>query len=301
METRKKTIVVFGCTGTVGKVVFDNLLDHNCHVRGILRHPERLPPIPLDTDHRHSYLSADLTQPKDLEAACAYADAVFLLTATHPQQVQNEINVINAAKACGIKRLVKLSAPMVEPVELVEVAKWHREIENYLESSGLDYCCLRPQAFMQNWERNTFTIRRFGKIYGAMQDAPRNYIDARDVAEVAVKLLLKNTPSITKYIPLSGPEAITNYDMAERLSKVTQSTIRYVDMTPAALLKLLKTKAKLPEWLAKHIVELDELAVKIPEPTHDSIEKLLNRKPRLMNAYLQESKHHFKRQSIWKI
>ncbi|XJR88044.1 hypothetical protein ACH34E_11745 [Elizabethkingia anophelis] len=43
---------------------------------------------------------------------------------------------------------------------------------------------------MQNWERNTFTIQYFGKIYGALGNAKRNYIDCRDVAATAVNYLL---------------------------------------------------------------------------------------------------------------
>lgn len=295
MKAYRKTIVVFGCTGTVGKVVFERLLKEDCYVRGVLRHPKRTLPVPLNASNKHSYVSADLDHPKALEAACFQADTVFLLTATHPNQIQQEINIIKAAKKMGVNKVVKLSAPSTGTIESVEVAKWHREIEAYLESSGLDFCCLRSYAFMQNWERNTFTIQRFGKIFGAMKDATRNYIDVRDVAEIAVKQLLQNEGAAEKYLTLSGPEAISHSEMAERLSNVTNTTIEYVDIPPSELRTMLQQRAKLPKWLANHIVELDELAVKIPEPTTDSVEKLLLKKPRVMDAYLLESKHCFQK------
>ena len=300
MENLKKTIVVFGCTGTVGLPVLQFLIKENCIVRGVLRNPQRAHPISLENKTNLSYVSADLAIIKEVEDACKFADTIFLLTATHPKQEEYETNVINAAKKYGVKRIVKLSAPDIEPVSLVEVSNWHRKIEGKLENSGVEFCCLRTQAFMQNWERNTFTIRRFGKIYGAIENAPRNYVDARDVAEIAVKLLLKKTPLEINYISISGPEAITNYDMAERLTRVTNTSIKYINISSAELFKTLKNRAKLPEWLANHIVELDELAIKIPEPTEDSTEKILNKKPRLMNAYLLESQELFKRKPIWK-
>ena len=299
MENLKKTIVVFGCTGTVGLPVLQFLIKENCIVRGVLRNPQRAHPISLENKTNLSYVSADLAIIKEVEDACKFADTIFLLTATHPKQEEYETNVINAAKKYGVKRIVKLSAPYIERTSLVEVSNWHREIETKLENSGVEFCCLRPQAFMQNWERNTFTIRRFGKIYGAIENAPRNYVDARDVAEIAAKLLLQNTPLELNYISISGPEAITNYDMAERLTRVTNTDIEYLNISSDELFKTLKNRAKLPKWLANHIVELDELAIKIPEPAEDSTEKILNKKPRLMNAYLQESKELFKRKSIW--
>ena len=65
MKGYKKTIVVFGCTGTVGKVVFENLLQEDCYVRGIVRHPQRSLPVPLNSLNKHCYLSADLNNPKE--------------------------------------------------------------------------------------------------------------------------------------------------------------------------------------------------------------------------------------------
>lgn len=300
MNKYRKTIVVFGCTGTVGLPVLQYLIKEKCIVRGVLRSPQREHPISLKNNTNLSYVSADLAIIREVEDACQFADVIFLLTATHPKQEEYETNVINAAKKHGIKRIIKLSAPYIEPANLVEVANWHRNIELKLEKSGIEYSCLRPQAFMQNWERNTFTIRRFGKIYGAIKKAPRNYVDARDVAEISVKLLLQEKPLVSKYISVTGPETITNYEIAERLSKVTNSTINYINISSDQLFKTLTNRAKLPSWIARHIIELDELAIKIPEPTQDSTEAILNKKPRLMNAYLQESKHLYKRKSIWK-
>ena len=301
MKEYKKTIVVFGCTGTVGKFVLEKLLQEDCIVRGVLKHPKRSYPVLLEDYSNLTYISADLAIPSQVDAACVHADAVFLLTATHPNQVSNEINVINAAKKNGIKRLIKLSAPDIKPIELVAVAKWHREIEAYLELSNISYCCIRPYAFMQNWERNLFTINKFGKFFGVMKNAARNYIDARDVAEVAVKFLIQEEDLTLKIVILTGPEAISHYEMAERMSRVTVGKIEYVNIENPKFLQMLTKRAKLPLWLANHIIELDELALKIPEPTKDTTEYYLNKKPRLMNTYLQENKVLFARERIWGI
>ncbi|WP_103068500.1 NmrA family NAD(P)-binding protein [Aquimarina sediminis] len=300
MNTIKPTIVVFGCTGTVGSEVMHQLNKQNCNLRGVIRNPDREYPIQLDTKSENlSYISADLKSEKQLKHACLKADALFLLTGTSPDQVQNEINIINAAQEMGVSRIVKLSAPISPSNIKIKVSNWHKEIEEHLAKSKIDYCCLRPHSFMQNWERNTFTIRRFGKIFGTMGTASRNYIDCRDVAEVAVHYLISQEPLNGESIVLSGPEAITNQDMAERLSHVTKSKIEYINITKEEFFINLTKRAKLPKWLANHIIELDELALKNKEPNTDTIEKILNHKPRIMNTYLQEVHHLYSRKPIW--
>lgn len=302
MKKSKPTIVVFGCTGTVGKEVMRQLNASDCIARGVLRNPERPYPVPIGAQPSNiTYVSADLNSSAQLKEACIGADALFLLTATSPNQIEHEINIIDAAKQSGVKRIVKLSAPIVQSPAKVEVSQWHGKIDDYLSQNMDDFCCLRPHSFMQNWERNTFTIQYFGKIYGALGNARRNYVDCRDVATVAVNYLLAPKELKQRSVVLAGPQAITNIEMAAKLSRITGSKIEYVDITPDELFTQLTKKAKLPEWLATHIVELDDLAIKVPEPDSDTITDLILRKPRIMDEYLQECRNLFKRKPLWKL
>ncbi|MGU3377534.1 NmrA family NAD(P)-binding protein [Chryseobacterium sp. M5A1_1a] len=301
MKKIKPIIVVFGCTGTVGTAVMQELKSRDCMVRGVLRNPERPYPVPLDKAPSNiAYVSADLNSINQLKEVCKGADALFLLTATGPNQVEYEINVIDAARQNGVRRIVKLSAPIVT-MPKVEVSQWHSTIDQYLWQNVDEYCCLRPHSFMQNWERNTFTIQYFGKIYGALDTARRNYIDCRDVADIVVNYLLTPEEIKEKSVVLAGPQAISHIEMAAKLSHVTGRTIEYVNVTPEELFNQLINRAKLPVWLANHIVELDELAIKIPEPERDNITNLMSRKPRIMEEYLQENRHLFKRKPLWKL
>lgn len=302
MSKNKPTIVVFGCTGAVGTEVMRQLSTADCLTRGVLRNPERPYPVEIGKGQSNiTYLSADLNSVEELKKACFGGDALFLLTATSPEQVEHEINIIDAAKQSGIKRIVKLSSPIVQLPAKVEVSQWHGKIDDYLSQNIAEYCCLRPHSFMQNWERNTFTIRYFGKIYGALGNAQRNYIDCRDVATVAVNCLLANAELKERSVVLAGPQAISNVEMAAKLSRVTGREIEYVDISPEELYNQLINKAKLPKWLATHLVELDDLAISVPEPEQDTITNLILRRPRIMDEYLQENRHLFTRKPLWKL
>lgn len=302
MKRIKPTIVVFGCTGTVGKEVMRQLQHLNCNTRGVLRSVDRPYPIPVSSyPSTITYISANLSDKEQLRQACFGADALFLLTATSPQQVEYEINIIDAAKYCGVKRIVKLSAPSIPSTVPVEVGQWHHQIDTYLVEQIDEYCCLRPHSFIQNWERNTSTIKSFGKIYGALGTAKRNYIDCRDVATVAVNYLLEEEEIRVLSVVLAGPQALSNQEMAAKLSLVTNRTITYIDIPAEALFEQLTQRAKLPNWLANHIVELDNLAIQVPEPETDTITDLIGRKPRTMDEYLQENRFLFKRTPLWKM
>lgn len=294
MDIKKPTIVVFGSTGTIGAEVLRLLSKRNCLVRGVIRTPAREVPIILNGNNNNvTYVSVDLRSKEQIKRACAKADIIFMLTGTSPMQIILETNIIEVAQELDIKRIVKLSAPVVPSNIYVEVSDWHRKIERKLASSGIEHCFLQPHSFMQNWERNTFTIKYFGKIYGAMGNAERNYVDSRDVAEVAVKCLLLDKDLKGKSVVISGPEAISHESMAKRISHVTNRKIVYENITREEFMRKLTKQAKLPLWLARHIVEIDVLAVNNPEPKNDTIQTILNRKPRIMDAYLQETGHCF--------
>lgn len=294
-------IVVFGCTGTVGVELMRQLAAQECSIRGILRQPNRSYPVSPENQRASvSYVTADHGSPKQLLRACQGAFSIFLLVGTCPEQVPIEMSVIEAARQVGVQRIIKLSAPVVEEPASVEVSHWHRKIEKKLVESGLEYCSLRPYAFMQNWLRNTHTIRHFGKIIGSAGESPRNYVDCRDVASIAAQLLLTPDPLPHKALTIKGPEAISNQEVANRLTLVTGSKVKYQNLSRSAHQELLEKRAKLPNWLAQHIVELEELARKIPEQPSDMIQQFLGRAPRTMDEFLQESRLAFARKPIWK-
>ncbi|MEM7737385.1 MAG: NAD(P)H-binding protein [Deinococcota bacterium] len=267
-----------GCTGTLGCELMQQLVTapHTISVRGVLRRAGSIYPVPLQTaPKRVSYVTAKHNSVAELSRAFAGADALFLLTGTSLQQVEVETCAVEAAQRAGVRRIIKLSAPLIAKGVSVEVASWHRQIEAAIESTGLEHCFLRPYAFMQNWLRNTHSIRYFGKIVGSAGNAARNYVDARDVAAVAAQLLLSEAAPVHKALTLQGPEAINNEAIAERLSNVTGGCIDYENLSFEDHYELLVTRANLPDWLARHIVELEALAVHIPESSSDSVTQCL--------------------------
>ncbi|MEM7797663.1 MAG: NmrA family NAD(P)-binding protein [Chloroflexota bacterium] len=292
---RPKSVAVVGATGTIGSEVMRQLAQTPNYVTGILRNANRPLPVPIqEYPARVGYVAVDHDAADQLTQAFEGHDALFLLMGNHPQQVESETRVIEAAKRGGVKRIVKLSAPFIpKEVMHVQVADWHREIEAALDASGMAYVALRPLSFMQNWLRNTATIQHLGMIFGSAGDAPKNYTDGRDVAAIATRLLLSNERLPSTTLSIRGPDAISNQEMADRISAVTGRTIRYQNLSKEAHREMLVKRAKLPAWLVNHILELEELAILIPETPSAMVESFLGQPPRRMNPFLQEHRAAF--------
>jgi uncharacterized protein YbjT (DUF2867 family) len=133
---------------------------------------------------------------------------------------QNQL--IDAAKAAGVKRVVRLSALGVEFGESAM-----RDIEEHIEQSGLEYTLLRPTWFMQNF--NTLHVEpiRNGILPEPAGDATTPFIDARDIAAVAVAALTEEGHHGQAY-PLTGSDLLTRYEVAEKISAAIGKPVTYI-------------------------------------------------------------------------
>ncbi|MFI8081697.1 SDR family oxidoreductase [Kitasatospora sp. NPDC086009] len=284
-----------GATGTTGTALLHSLRALDVPVRALTRTPQR--PLPGTAGPRHDRLVevryADAGDPDSLRAAFEGADQLFLAMANSPAQVALETRVIDIAVVSGIGHVVKVSAPAAEPDSPVAISRGHHAVEAHLRASGLTGTVLRPYAFMQNLLRLAPAVAE-GVVLGAMGEAPCNYVDSRDIGDVAAAVLTRRHLAGGTYT-LTGPEAVSHPDLAARLTAVTGRLIRYVDLAPEEMRDNLVHRAGMPDWLADHVVEIQRLAVARPETPTSTVADVLGRSPRTLDAFLAEHRHHFDR------
>ncbi|MFD5560170.1 NmrA family NAD(P)-binding protein [Kitasatospora griseola] len=285
-------IVVMGATGTTGTALLHSLRALDVPVRALTRTPNRpLPGTVGPHDRQVEVRYADAADPDSLRAAFAGASQLFLAMANSPAQVELETRVIDIAAHSGIGHIVKLSAPAAEPASPVAISRGHHAVEEHLRAAGPTGTVLRPYAFMQNLLRLAPSVAQ-GLVLGAMRDAPCNYIDCRDIGDVAAAVLTRRHLAGGTYT-LTGPEAVSHPDLAARLTELTGRRIRYVDLAPDELRDNLVHRAAMPAWLADHVVEIQQLAVARPESPTTTVTDILGRRPRTLDAFLNEHRAHF--------
>ena len=233
-------------------------------------------------------VTIDYNHPATLGTAFAGCDAVFLLGPNTVHQTELELNAVDAAKAAGVRHIVKQSV-MGAGEEAYSLAKVHRPVEKAIETSGMAWTFLRPNSFMQN--AVTFmapTIRAEGVFYSASGRARISHIDVRDIAAVAVAALTTECHA-TQIYTLTGPEALTYDEIAEELSSALGRSIRHVSL-PAADLKAGMLAEGIPEPIAARMLDLERyFREDRASATTDDVRRVLGRQPKRFANYVRDT------------
>ncbi|MEK4460867.1 SDR family oxidoreductase [Paenibacillus sp. FSL R7-0048] len=287
-------IVIMGATGTIGSALLERLVDLGVPVRALSREPEKLrDQIGEKSRSIIEVAFVDASDPTSVRRAFTGASQLFLAMSNSPRQIELETSIIQIATESGIKHIVKISSPAFEQSAPVAVAGWHQEIENTLRVSGITHTVLRPYAFMQNLMRFAPTITTQNVFFGSMGVSPCNFIDCRDIADVAAEVLTNDKVSGHIYT-LTGSEIFSYPQIASRLSALLNRPISYINMDPQVLLRNLIEHGNLPPWLANHVVEIQTMSRMVPESPNDTVKRLLGRDPRTLDAFLHECVDNFR-------
>src|ERR1700723_1681726 len=84
---------------------------------------------------------------------------------------------------------------------------------------------------MQEYLRETPSITQDGAFYLALGDTKLNPIDLVDVAKVGF-LLLRDGGHEGARLHMTGPEALTMTEMADRISRAVGKIVQYVAVSP---------------------------------------------------------------------
>ncbi len=277
-------ILVTGATGTVGSHLVQLLRGRGAPVRAFVRDRDRaVHALGPDVD----LAVGDFSDTASVRAALDGVEQVFLACVNHPQQVEWETTVIDAAVAAGVRRIVKLSAIDAEIGSPVAFADAHAHIEAHLSASGLSSVLLEPAFMMSNLLGGADGVRQAGAIFLPAAGAKIAMIDPRDVAEVAAAVLTGDGHDGRRY-ELTGPEAITFDDVAEQLSAVIGRPVGFVPVPDdAAVGQLVGSGA--PEWFATNVVtQFGLLRNGTQAQARDVVRTLTGREPRTVAEFLRD-------------
>jgi uncharacterized protein YbjT (DUF2867 family) len=223
-------ILLTGATGTAGSEIAKALGRMGVPYRSLVRDRARAASrAGADAD----LVEADLSRPETLDAALDGVEKALLLTASSPDALQQEKNFIRAARRAGLRHVVKFSAYGAGLRAPHYFGRQHGEAERALEESGLPFTVLRPNGFFQNFLGSAAGIRERGAFHAPAGDMKFSAVDVRDIAAVAAHVLTEPGHQWQRYT-ITGPEALSHAEIAERFSQVLGRTIRFVDVPEEA-------------------------------------------------------------------
>ena len=277
-------ICVTGAGGTVGSEVIKQLESAKAPFRAAYFSNEK---AEAARGRGIDAVIIDYNRPETLRAAFQGCDKLFLLGPNALNQTQLELNAVEAAKAVGVRHIVKQSVLGADE-EAFGLAKVHRPVEKAIESSGFAWTFLRPNSFMQNVVTYMGeTIKAEGALYSASGKAKISHVDVRDIAAVAVKALTEPNHEGKAYT-LSGPEALTYDELASELSKVLGRSISHINLSPSDLKNGMLAEG-MPEEIVDRMLDLERYCREdqASRITND-IKQVTGRDPRRFAQYARD-------------
>lgn len=275
-------IAVAGATGRVGAHLTRRLAADGADLVALTRRPDEAQ-LPAGV----AAVTVDFARPDSLVDALRGAERLFLSQGTSPQQVENEIALIDAAVAAGVRHIVKLSA--MGPATRLNPVAWHMKIEAHLAGQPLASTVLRPSAFADILRRAAPQVAA-GSWAGAAGEGRANFIDTRDVADVARIALAEDVGpwSQRAYHP-TGPRTWTMPQIAEALSGLLGRPVVYAHRSLDEQRASLLTAGAAP-FIADLLVGLDQMfSESVLGETTDTVRELTGVEPRPLEAWLAEN------------
>jgi len=245
-------IFVTGSAGNIGLQLLKQLSALGENVRAAVHSAKN---VAIIKEAGAEPVELDFNRPETLRDAFRGIEKVYLLTPLVPNMVEMGARLVEEAKKGGVKYIVRSSGLGADIEPGITLSRWHREIEKMIEGSGIPYTFLRPNSFMQNYA-NLFgyTIKTQNAFYQPVGDGKVSLVDVRDIAAVAATVLTKSGHENRAY-NLTGPEAVSNHEVAEILSNVTGRKINYINVSEDDARRGMR-EAGMSEVIIEALVEL---------------------------------------------
>ncbi len=274
--------LVTAATGQVGRLVVGGLAERDVSCRALVRRD-----VPGLAGDRVACVTGDFTDAASLDRAMVGISVMYLACAPVPDQARFEALAIDAAVRNGVRHVVKLSAYDAHDDNPSDFRRWNGEAERHLRTSGLDWTVLRPTAFCQSVDPHAIVAK--GEILSPQGRSTTPFIDARDIADVAVAVLTGKGHH-AKIYDLTGPEAFSQEQLAALISDVFFVPITCHPVTDAEALAGLLAAGNDEVFARSMVVHWQSYRARPATLISGWTEILTGQPPRTLRAYLEEAK-----------
>ena len=278
--------LIIGATGTVGSRIAKELVAQGAKVRAATRRAEA-----VGTRDGVEWVKADLATGEGVARAFEGVGRAFLLA---PPGYADQHKLLSPLVAESARR--KLDKVVLMTAMGANAAETpFLRVERELIASGVAHNIIRPNWFMQNFQ--TFWVQGIneqGKILLPAGKAKTSFIDARDIAAVAVRLLTTHDQDGLAF-DLTGPQALDHDAVARILSEVAGRKIVYEEIEPGTLRQGLLAGGVPADYAEFLIVILGFLAQGYAERTTGEVKRLLGREPIAFEQYARDNR------TAWKV
>jgi uncharacterized protein YbjT (DUF2867 family) len=276
MTESPQTTLVLGGSGRTGSLVARKLAERGVSARAAARHSGD---VFFDWDGPATYPSA-------LDGVSRIYLVTPVLRVSYADQVAAFLDL---AEAAGVRHVTYLStyggdqAPPEVDIRAVEA--------DLAARGGITHSVLRPAWVMQNFSDEHLPVVD-GMITVPSGGGAEAFVDAADIAAVAVETLLAPDAHAGAHYALTGPQALTFGEVADTISAETGRPISYQDIDPEAWIGgaiaigvVPASYAVMLRWLTSSVISGNG------STPSDDIEKVTGRSPTPFRDFVRRNLH----------
>ncbi|EFB2831122.1 MULTISPECIES: NAD(P)H:quinone oxidoreductase [Escherichia] len=247
-------IAITGATGQLGHYVIESLMKTvpASQIVAIVRNPAKAQALAAQGI---TVRQADYGDEAALTSTLQGVEKLLLISSSEVgQRAPQHRNVINAAKAAGVKFIAYTSLLHADKSPLGLAAE-HIETEKMLANSGIAYTLLRNGWYTENYLASAPAALEHGVFIGAAGDGKIASATRVDYAAAAARVI-SEAGHEGKVYELAGDSAWTLTQLAAELTKQSGKPVTYQNLSEADFATALKGVG-LPVGLADMLADSD--------------------------------------------
>ncbi|TXN38365.1 NAD(P)H-binding protein [Flagellimonas hymeniacidonis] len=265
----KSNILVLGGKGKTGRRIVKRLqnLEHNVRIGSRSESP-----------------AFDWDNPEGWSAALDGMEKIYITFQPDlavPGALEAIEGLVTIARRKNIKKLVLLSGKGEREAELCE---------QVVINSGIDYTIVRASWFNQNFSESFFLESILGGHVALPQaEVKVPYVDAEDIADVAVEVLLNDEHNGQIY-ELTGSRLLTFKEVVAEIAQATSREIAFTSISLEAYVKAMEEQGVPSDyvWLINYLFT-EVLGKESNQVITYDVEKVLGRKPIDFSDYVKKA------------
>lgn len=272
---------VTGATGGLGGRVAARLAKRGVPQKLIVRDASRVPALEgAEVAGGASYADADA-----LRAAFDGVSTLYLVSAGEaPDRVELHRNAVEAAVAAGVERIVYTSFLAAAPDATFTFARDHWATEELVRATGLPFTFMRSSMYL---DYVPIYCNPDGTIRGPAGEGRIASIARDDVTDAAVEVLLADGAHDGATFDMTGGEAITVDEMANRLGAVVGRPVVYERETLEEA-RASRAPSGAADWeIEGWVTSYAAIATGEMDVVSDAVERLAGHPPQTLEDFLR--------------
>jgi uncharacterized protein YbjT (DUF2867 family) len=283
-------IVVTAANGNIGSRAVPLLVAAGHQVRAVVHSQasvDRLAALGVEA------VVADVSKALD-PSVFAGADRALLISPVSEAMTEIANRLSDAAVVGGATRVVRVSIDSHYIDAGAMLGNAHAAADLHLERTGVRHTILRPSGFMQNLLAMAPMIQQ-GVIVAPTGNGAVPFIDAADIAASAVAVLT-DAVDIDGPVDISGPEAFTFSQIANRLSDLLGRDVTHISPTGADARAGLAASG-FDGWLLDAMLDdTAHVANGVGATVRNGVQLLTGRQPATLDTFLRANLDAFRTQ-----